>query len=195
MKIKRPSAFTLIELLVVISIIGILASLAIPAVTGALLRGQQTGTLSNGRQLHIATQSMELDNFTAGSLGGWPGSATNSVSSSVALWTAALTNGYLTPNDLKKVLTAPGKSPDATFSAATIAFNVYQVGNVEDSGVIFLSTANWDAVAHTAPTADAKPYGNKGFVVVRKGGDGQIYQNQFATNTNVYATNQPAKLN
>ena len=43
--------FTLIELLVVISIIAILASLALPAITGALSRGQMTQTLSNMKHL------------------------------------------------------------------------------------------------------------------------------------------------
>ena len=68
MKTFSPSlrAFTLIELLVVISIIAILASLAIPAVTGALTRGQMTQTLNNARQLHLATQTMSIDTTAAG---------------------------------------------------------------------------------------------------------------------------------
>ena len=63
---KSSLAFTLIELLVVIAIIGILAALALPAITGALARGQMTQTLSNMRQLHLATQQMALDGTTTG---------------------------------------------------------------------------------------------------------------------------------
>ena len=48
---RRMAAFTLIELLVVISIIAVLASLALPAITGALVKGQITQTTSNYRQL------------------------------------------------------------------------------------------------------------------------------------------------
>src|SRR5204863_70741 len=46
-KIKKYfSAFTLIELLVVIAIIAILAALAVPALTSALSKAQQTGTMN-----------------------------------------------------------------------------------------------------------------------------------------------------
>ena len=73
---KSSLAFTLIELLVVIAIIGILAALALPAITGALARGQMTQTLSNMRQLHLATQQMALDGTTTGDPAlCWPGDA------------------------------------------------------------------------------------------------------------------------
>jgi prepilin-type N-terminal cleavage/methylation domain len=75
---KSSLAFTLIELLVVIAIIGILAALALPAITGALARGQMTQTLSNMRQLHLATQQMALDGTTNVDPDlCWPGDAPN----------------------------------------------------------------------------------------------------------------------
>jgi prepilin-type N-terminal cleavage/methylation domain-containing protein len=190
--------FTLIELLVVISIIGILASLAIPAVTGALVRGQMTGTLNNTRQLQLATFNANLDQETAGQLGAWPGAASNSVASTFPFWVGVLTNGYLSTNDLLKMLSAPRVAvTNIPTTAAETAFNVYQVGNVVEDSSIFLSSRNWDATAPaTAPLATAQPFGDKGVVVMRKGGDGAIIQQRFITNSAAtpVSTNQPAKL-
>jgi prepilin-type N-terminal cleavage/methylation domain-containing protein len=51
---KNNSAFTLIELLVVISIIAVLASIALPVFTSVQERGFQTKDLSNANQLALA---------------------------------------------------------------------------------------------------------------------------------------------
>ena len=74
-KIKKYfSAFTLIELLVVIAIIAILAALAVPALTSALAKAQQTGTMNNARQLYLAQFQMSNDGAATGdTTSAWPG--------------------------------------------------------------------------------------------------------------------------
>lgn len=63
-KIKKfkVNSFTLVELLVVISIIGLLAGLAVPAIQGGLDRAKQGVDVSNVRQLGIIFFSEANDN-------------------------------------------------------------------------------------------------------------------------------------
>ncbi len=194
-KIKRSlHGFTLIELLVVISIIAILASLAIPAVTSALTRGQMTQTLNNARQLHLATQTMSIDTTTAGDGVSWTYS--NNVPLNVSTFTGALIEGrYLTANDLKKIFSAPGKTVQGTnFTANNIAFRIIQTQESSPADLPFVITANWTDLT-SGLNASNNPYGDKGFILFRKGGDGGIFTRpQDAKSTNVLGTNQITPL-
>jgi len=191
MKTFSPSlrAFTLIELLVVISIIAILASLAIPAVTGALTRGQMTQTLNNARQLHLATQTMSIDTTAAGGDGvSW--TMSNNTKLGVSDFSSALIEGrYLTAKDLKKLYSAPGvNAPETNFSGNNIALSIMQTTESSASDQPFVITKNW-ANINTGLTTNA-PYGDKGFILFRKGGDGGIFTRpQDAKSTNLVGTN------
>ncbi len=59
---KNNSAFTLIELLVVITIIAILASIALPVFNGVTERANQTKDLSNAKQVGVALKLFASDN-------------------------------------------------------------------------------------------------------------------------------------
>jgi len=62
MKTSKTNAFTLIELLVVISIIAILAGIALPAFTTVQIKGRQTQALSNVKQIILACRLFASDN-------------------------------------------------------------------------------------------------------------------------------------
>ncbi len=189
---KLPSCkdgFTLIELLVVVAIMALLTSLALPNILRALTKGQMTQTLSNGRQLYLATQSMAMDTATAGSTsGGWPG---DMATPSFSAWATALCSGYTSTNEFCKLVSAPGVQVNTmpTMSRDT-AFKVYPLQENSSSDAIFLITRN--ATIHgtgsdTTITLDPaiKPYGNQGCVIIHRGGDGVILSPQQLTNSRV----------
>ncbi len=182
---KKPSAFTLIELLVVISIIGILAALALPAITSALVKGQMTQTLSNMKQLHLASQQAALDATTTGdaTLLGFPGS------NSFAAWASNLVPAYLGTNDFCKLVSGAGKitTPGALPGGNTNAVVSYEVLEESAGDMVMLSTGNWTNYVDPATfaTSTAKPYGGKGFVVFRRSGDGQVLLPKQSDNTNI----------
>src|SRR3981081_2995755 len=62
MKKRTPAAFTLIELLIVITIIAVLASIALPAYNGVQERANQTKDLSNAKQVALALRQFAIDN-------------------------------------------------------------------------------------------------------------------------------------
>jgi prepilin-type N-terminal cleavage/methylation domain-containing protein len=192
MKRNSSAGFTLIEMLVVIAIIAVLAAFAVPALTSALARGQMTGTMNNARQLYLASFQMATDGATnSDSNLSWPGDDV-AVTSLQAYCEKLVRNDYLKGGDLQKILNAPGTNCTVTVSgpadAPTVALagrnalKVHRVTGTDPSTTIFAVTANY-TYNNTLPTAVA-PYGDKGFVVMRKGGDGSVFRKNQATQAN-----------
>jgi type II secretory pathway pseudopilin PulG len=194
----RASAFTLIELLVLIAIIATLAALAVPALTSVLAKVQMTGTMNNARQLYIAQFSMSNDGSATGAAGlAWPGDlATGGYlpagSTLVTYANLLIANGYLRGGDAIKLFNAPGSSftanvvagpPESLGAPAGIAaLKVYPVTDADVANAIFCVSNNY--VYDTALAAGGTPYGQKGFITIKKGGDAAVYRSGQATNVN-----------
>jgi prepilin-type N-terminal cleavage/methylation domain-containing protein len=198
LKTKISSAFTLIELLVVIAIIAILAALAVPALTSALTKAQMTGTMNNCRQLYLAQFSMANDGAATGSSGlAWPGdlAAGGILGAGTTLVDYAnilVANGYLRAGDALKLFNAPGAAFTAVVNSGppeslgtpggTAAIKVYDVLDSDVANAIFCVSHNYDY--DTDLTAPSLPYGIKGFITVKKGGDAAIFRAGQAVNNN-----------
>jgi len=184
-KKANNKAFTLIELLIVIAIIGLLAALALPAITGALARAQLTGIVSNARQIHVAAQQQALDVLTGSSTVGWPGDSGNSpaTASAKAFLGTLKDNGYLKEAEVIKLVSGPGFPAAASWTALANTNIQFRIGNVtsgEAGTVMWLWTKNFEPNSDNPLTATALKAtvgpGKAGFVIFRKGGDGQSFQ-------------------
>ncbi len=198
---KTSSAFTLIELLVVIAIIAILAALAVPALTSALAKAQMSGTMNNARQLYIAQFQMSNDGAATGDASSaWPGDLiaggylTGGAASLDDYCNILLAKGYLKGGDVLKLLNAPGTAlvgtitPPAPPNPESIAFTagigavkVYPVLESDPSNAIFAVTHNYEYDKLLTASGSQIPYGTKGFIVVRKGGDASVFKEGQAT--------------
>ena len=199
LKINKPSsAFTLIELLVVIAIIAILAALAVPALTSALKKAQMSGTMNNARQLYLAQFQMSNDGAATGDASsGWPGDLiTLGTVTDLNSYAQILVNkSYLKAGDFLKLLSAPGAgltanitvgTPDTiTFTGtAPAALKVYPVTDGAPSNAIFCVSHNYDYDTTLALATSQIPYGTKGFIVVKKGGDAAVFRQGQALQAN-----------
>jgi len=156
---SKLAAFTLIELLVVISIIAVLASLALPAITGALVKGQITQTTSNYRQLYILTQTASLDNQQGGGAGAFPGDG----GLGVAGWKSNLVSGsYCSGQTLTNLASIKN-----TWTNTLVWTNA---SSSSDASTIFLSTVGYSGASNIIAFLPTGPYRDKGGSIVTVGG-------------------------
>jgi hypothetical protein len=162
----------------------ILFQLLVPFDNGHLTKGQLTQTLNNAREIDIATLRMETDGQVASNPKlGWPGDLPD-VKTLSDFVERLMEYKYLDRGDLKSLFYAPGVkaySGRGQFSSENSAFKIYKVTKADDSQVIFIATKNFTFGQALDPKA--APYGDKGAVIFRKGGEGVIVNDQQAKNS------------
>ncbi len=192
---RNYAGISVVEVFIALVVIVIIILAVIPSLSenrAGVTRSQMTQTLSNMRQLHLATQQMTLDWQTTNADNiGWPGDIGGTFSN----WTTQLVKGgYLWTSDLCKLLSAPGVIVPSRAIPLTnnTALLVYAVSTNSPGTAVFLTTANFT----NTPTGGvlnpaAEPYGEKGFLVFRLAGDGAVLRAKQAGDTNVVGSYVP----
>ena len=175
--LKKLSAnsFTLVELLVVISIIGLLAGLAVPAIQGGLDKAKQGVDVSNARQLGIIFFSEANDNNGIYRVNG---DLTNTTPANnfLSIIQGMCSNGVL---GSAKILSGQGVVPansTNSITAANIAFGYTPNLTTSDDGQIpLILTKGPTSLAQSNITlANTYPWKTKGIVVYRLGNSAEF---------------------
>lgn len=200
--------FTRTELVVALAVVGVLAVLAIPAMPGGLVKGKFTSTLSNEKQIWVATSNMADDGISTENKSiGWPGDlvASGTMQCKATDFVKVLIkNNYLKAGDLK-IFSAQGVMPFKgsnvnKFSATpgpnnNCAFTIYCIQQSDTGSSIFLSTINATLnVSSTTFSLDkyAAPFSDEGYVVIHKEGSGVVFRKEQATKSQFQGT--PCKM-
>jgi hypothetical protein len=182
----RRAAFSKIQLIALLALVAVAVILAWPMWRSAMVKRDLTRTMNNGRELYLVAFRMATDGAAKfDSHRAWPGDYPTS--SLTEYGTKLVQNGYVKPEDLQRMLCAPGAECQATASGppATLLFSgksalkIYKVRAADPSNTIFAASANYVYDTPLDPNTD--PFGDAGFVVIRKSGDAGVYKKGQAT--------------
>jgi prepilin-type N-terminal cleavage/methylation domain-containing protein len=177
--------FTLVELLVVISIIAILAGVALPAITGAVKKANENAALQTAHGLSLAMFQYCNDN------GSYPGSSAVGVIPVVNITTSSqgfglLVYAYISNTDALTINGAgqqkfTGSYPAAPLTSANVSWDMTVLGtglgvtsNDPDQLPLIMSTGSTitygtlntpGAATAVITTANKNPFGNDGIAV------------------------------
>lgn len=183
---KSEAAFARLEVVAIVVLVAVALLLAWPTISSALVKRDLTRTMNNARELYLIAFRMATDGAAkADSSRAWPG---DYPTASLAEYGNKLVqNDYVKPADLQRILSTPGAECTATMSGppATLmlsgksALKLYKVKTADPSNTIFAASSNY--VYDTPLTSSTIPFGDAGFVVVRKSGDAGVYKKNQAT--------------
>lgn len=129
--------------------------------------------MNNVRQIYLATQQMAIDGAATGNRAiGWPGDLPHP---DWIFFQEKIVPGYVRTNDFLKLLAAPGVDVPSKFPnpVGQNALKLFAIKESDAPDTIFIATRNWEGFQQ--PLSKTSPYGEKGFVLIRKGGDAAHY--------------------
>jgi hypothetical protein len=142
--------------------------------------------MNNARQLFLAQFQMSNDGAATGdATSAWPGDLPVVPQTTVDYLNVLCSKGDLRGADAIKLMNAPGAQFTATVNTAggvdslsgaagTSALKVWLVGDAAPATAIFCTSRNY---VYALPlNSTAVPYGTKGFITIKKGGDAAIYR-------------------
>lgn len=183
---QKKTAFTLIEMLVVIAMIGLLAAILVPAVTGALDKAARKQALSNGTSIYKSVFGAYTEEVANLGLSGEPAFATSNPT-----WVHTTSSEYFTAlcdNDIMsvdwsffragKIPAQQGRSGDKANPALLTANNAWAVvedADPEQTGALFMFTRNvadgtLGTGAGSAFTPSGEPFGTRAVIGISMGG-------------------------
>ena len=162
LKKLKANSFTLVELLVVISIIGLLAGLAVPAIQGGLDKAKQGVDVSNARQLGIIFFSEANDNNGIYRVNG-DLTNTQAAGNFLTILQGMFSNGVLSS---AKILSGQGVIPANSTNAVTAANIAFGSKDIQSQDIINAATmANAHEFISSLPNGYNTPIGDRGILL------------------------------